>query len=170
MALIFLILAVMTLAGALAAMTLRMLVHSVLALTIAFAGLAALYIQMGAQFVGLAQILVYVGAVVILIVFAIMLTRDPTDLSHVGAVTAPSKSLLVSGAVTAAVFGTLAWAVMSTKMTGAVSDAPQQVTVKQVGDALLTRFALPLEVIGLMLTAALIGAVILALEETESTK
>ncbi len=170
MTLIFLILAVMTLAGAVAAMTLRMLVHSVLALTIAFAGLAALYIQLGAQFVGLAQILVYVGAVVILIVFAIMLTRDPTDLSHTGAVTAPSKSLLASGAVTAAVFGTLAWAVMSSKAIGAVPDAPQQVTVKQVGDALLTRFALPLEVIGLMLTAALIGAVILALEETPSTK
>ena len=81
MTLIFLILAVITLAGAVAAMTLRMLVHSVLALAIAFAGLAALYIQMGAQFVGLAQILVYVGAVVILIVFAILLTRDPTEIA-----------------------------------------------------------------------------------------
>ena len=74
MTLLFLILAVMTLAGAVAAMTLRMLVHSVLALTIAFAGLAALYILLGAQFVGLAQILVYVGAVAILIVFAIFYT------------------------------------------------------------------------------------------------
>jgi NADH-quinone oxidoreductase subunit J len=170
MTLIFLILAVMTLAGAVATMTLRMLVHSVLALTIAFAGLAALYIQMGAQFVGLAQILVYVGAVVILIVFAILLTRDPTDQSHTGGMAAPSKSLIASGAVTIAVFGTLAWAVMSSKVTGAVSGVPEPVTVKQIGDALLTRFALPLEVIGLMLTAALIGAVILALEQPGSTK
>ena len=113
MTLVFLILAVITLAGAVAAMTLRMLVHSVLALTIAFAGLAALYIQMGAQFVGLAQILVYVGAVVILIVFAILLTRDLRIDS--GAV-APSKSLMASGAVTAAVFATLAWAVIGSKV------------------------------------------------------
>jgi NADH-quinone oxidoreductase subunit J len=151
-------------------MTLRMLVHSVLALTIAFAGLAALYILLGAQFVGLAQILVYVGAVAILIVFAILLTRDPTGHLHLGAGGASARSLLASGAVAAVVFGVLAWAVMSSNMPGAALPAPPQVTVKQVGDALLTRFVLPLEVIGLMLTAALIGAVILAVEETESTK
>jgi NADH:ubiquinone oxidoreductase subunit 6 (subunit J) len=170
MTLLFLILAVMTLAGAVAAMTLRMLVHSVLALTIAFAGLAALYILLGAQFVGLAQILVYVGAVAILIVFAILLTRDPTGHLHLSAGGASARSLLASGAVAAVVFGVLAWAVMSSNMPGAALPAPPQVTVKQVGDALLTRFVLPLEVIGLMLTAALIGAVILAVEETESTK
>ena len=117
MTLLFLILAVMTLAGAVAAMTLRMLVHSVLALTIAFAGLAALYILLGAQFVGLAQILVYVGAVAILIVFAILLTRDPTGHLHLSAGGASAKSLLASGAVAAAVFGVLAWAVMSSNMT-----------------------------------------------------
>ncbi len=170
MTLLFLILAVMTLAGAVAAMTLRMLVHSVLALTIAFSGLAALYILLGAQFVGLAQILVYVGAVAILIVFAILLTRDPTGQLHLSAGGASARSLLASGAVAAAVFGVLAWAVISSNIPGAASVAPPQVTVKQVGDALLTRFVLPLEVIGLMLTAALIGAVILALEETQSTK
>jgi NADH:ubiquinone oxidoreductase subunit 6 (subunit J) len=170
MTLLFLILAVITLAGAVAAMTLRMLVHSVLALTIAFAGLAALYILLGAQFVGLAQILVYVGAVAILIVFAILLTRDPTGHLHLSAGGASARSLLASGAVAAVVFGVLAWAVMSSNMPGAALPAPPQVTVKQVGDALLTRFVLPLEVIGLMLTAALIGAVILAVEETESTK
>jgi NADH:ubiquinone oxidoreductase subunit 6 (subunit J) len=170
MTLVFLILALITLAGAVAAMTLRMLVHSVLALTIAFAGLAALYIELGAQFVGLAQILVYVGAVVILIVFAILLTRDPTGQFHSGAGAASTKSLIASGAVAAVVFGVLAWAVMSSGLTGAVLPEPQQVTVKQIGDALLTRYALPLEVIGLMLTAALIGAVILALEEKQSTK
>src|ERR1051326_3842896 len=70
----FIILAVLTLASAVAAMTLRNLVHCALALVGAFAGLAALYLQLDAQFVGFAQILVYVGAVAILIVFAILLT------------------------------------------------------------------------------------------------
>ena len=71
----FIILGLLTLAGAIAAMSLRNLVHCALALTVAFAGLAALYLQLDAQFVGFAQILVYVGAVAILIVFAVLLTR-----------------------------------------------------------------------------------------------
>src|SRR5216110_977453 len=71
----FIILGLLTLAGAVAAMSLRNLVHCALALTVAFAGLAALYLQLDAQFVGFAQILVYIGAVAILIVFALLLTR-----------------------------------------------------------------------------------------------
>ena len=75
MTLPFLILAIMTLAGGVAAMTMRRLVHCALALVVSFAGLAALYLNLGAEFAGLAQLLVYVGAIAILIVFAILLTR-----------------------------------------------------------------------------------------------
>src|SRR5215468_3027001 len=75
MTLSFAIVAILTVAGAVAAMSLRNLVHCALALTVAFSGLAALYLQLDAQFVGFAQILVYVGAVAILIVFAVLLTR-----------------------------------------------------------------------------------------------
>ena len=71
----FAIIAFLTLASAVAAMSLRNLVHCALTLMVTFAGLAALYLQLGAQFVGFAQILVYLGAVAILIVFAILLTR-----------------------------------------------------------------------------------------------
>src|SRR2546422_1898785 len=71
----FTIIALLTIASAIAAMTLRNLVHCALALTVSFAGLAAFYLQLDAQFVGFAQVLVYIGAVAILIVFAILLTR-----------------------------------------------------------------------------------------------
>src|SRR5262245_51355938 len=71
----FAILALVTLAGAIAAMSLRNLVHCALSLVVTFAGLAALFLQLNAEFVGLVQILVYIGAVAILIVFAILLTR-----------------------------------------------------------------------------------------------
>ncbi len=64
----FFILSVLTIVGAAAALTLRNLVHCVLALMLAFVGLAGLYLQLGAQFIGFAQILVYIGAVAILIV------------------------------------------------------------------------------------------------------
>src|SRR5438132_8054749 len=72
----FTMLAIITVASALAAMGLRNLVHCALALTVTFAGLAALFLQLNAQFVGFAQILVYIGAVAILILFAILLTRS----------------------------------------------------------------------------------------------
>ena len=71
----FLVLAVVTLVGACAAMTLRDLVHCALALAVAFAGIGTIYLNLGAQFLGLAQLLVYVGAIAVLIVFVILLTR-----------------------------------------------------------------------------------------------
>ena len=72
---VFYILAFLTLAGGLATVMLRPLVHAALAVTVAFGGLALLYLSLDAQFAGFAQILVYIGAVAILVVFAILLTR-----------------------------------------------------------------------------------------------
>src|SRR5882672_3546401 len=100
----FAILALLTIASAVAAMTLRNLVHCALSLAVTFAGLAALYLQLEAQFAGFAQILVYVGAVAILIVFAILLTRG----SEVAGGTTASKYGAVGVGVAALVFGVLA--------------------------------------------------------------
>src|ERR1700743_1388997 len=107
MNIIFAIIAAVTIAAGVAAMSLRNLVHCALALTVAFAGLAAAYLQLGAQFVGFTQVLVYVGAVAILIVFAILLTRGGEP---------PQQSVLSSGwltgiAVTIAVLGVLVYAI-----------------------------------------------------------
>src|SRR5450755_3290372 len=104
----FLILAAITLVGACAAMMLRGLVHCALAVAIAFAGLGTLYLSLGAQFLGLAQLLVYVGAVAVLIVFVILLTRggdsDSPPLSPAGV---PITGIVVATAV----FAVLAWAI-----------------------------------------------------------
>src|SRR5580765_5349401 len=100
---IFAIIALLTVASAVAAMTLRNLVHCALALTITFAGLAALYLQLDAQFVGFAQILVYIGAVAILIVFAILLTRG----SEIPEQSIFSSSWAVGFGIATAVFGVL---------------------------------------------------------------
>ena len=75
MSVVFYLLAGLTVAGALAAVLLKNTVHCALALTVAFAGLALLFLNLDAQFAGFAQILVYIGAVAILVVFAILLTR-----------------------------------------------------------------------------------------------
>src|SRR6478752_4184716 len=72
---VFYLISALAVGGALAAVLLKNLVHCALALTVAFLGLALLFLRLDAQFAGFAQILVYVGAVAILVVFAILLTR-----------------------------------------------------------------------------------------------
>jgi NADH-quinone oxidoreductase subunit J len=165
MNLVFFVLALVTVAGAVAAMSLRNLVHCALCLMAAFAGLAALYLQLGAQFVGLAQILVYIGAVAILIVFAILLTRGG----------GPTSQPIVSGrgflgvGVAALAFGSLATAIVSSAVIasprGPKPDVAADAAVKNIGTKLMTDYVLPLEVIALLLTAAMIGAVIIAMRE-----
>ena len=163
----FLILAALTLAAASAAMAFRGLVHCALALAVAFAGLGGLYLSLGAQFLGLAQWLVYVGAVAVLIVFAILLTR--------GADTAlPPLSpppLRITGILVAmAIFSILAYAIFHSSAIQAAGSSVPQATVRQLGAVLMGSYILPLEVIGLMLTAALIGAVIVAMKEEQGAE
>ncbi len=159
---LFTIFAALTVAGAVAAISLRNLVHSVLSLILAFAGLAAVYLLLGAQFIGFAQILVYVGAVAILIVFTILLTRNDGTFGH-----SSQASWNLGALIVIAVFGTLAWAIHSSTALHHAPPPQPEATMQQIGTALMVRFALPLEVIGLLLTAALIGAATIALHEKQ---
>ena len=158
---LFTIFAILTVAGAVAAMSLRNLVHSVLALVLAFVGLAAVYLQLGAQFIGFAQILVYVGAVAILIVFAVLLTRDTGATST----SILSSSWIGSGTVSLAIFGILAWGIRHSAISRGATLPQPEASMQQIGSALMLRFALPLEIIGVLLTVALIGAVTVAMQE-----
>ncbi|HUY80596.1 MAG TPA: NADH-quinone oxidoreductase subunit J [Acidobacteriaceae bacterium] len=158
----FVILAILAIAGATAAMTLRKLVHCALALAVCFVGLAGLYLNLNAQFVGLVQILVYVGAVVILIVFAILLTR------HDELPAQTSRTRIAGLGVSALVFALLAWAVTAGGAKFGAAGTQPEAAIKDIGSALMQRYVLPLEVVGLLLTAALIGAVVIAMEEKKS--
>jgi len=158
----FVIIAGLIVISALAAMTLRNLVHCALCLTVTFAGLAALYLKLNAQFVGLAQILVYIGAVAILIVFAILLTRSD-DQTPRAAIFSPGCWLGVAIAVAA--FSVIAGAICTSPTSNAKSLSPSSVTVREIGDKLMRDYVLPLEIVGLLLTAAMIGAVVIAMQE-----
>jgi NADH-quinone oxidoreductase subunit J len=163
----FLILAVITLIGACAAMMLRGLVHCALAAAIAFAGLGTLYLNLGAQFLGLAQLLVYVGAIAVLIVFVILLTRGgDSDAKLLPKVALPLTGLGVAGCL----FAVLAWAVFHSSVIHSAGPLAAPATVRELGTVLMNGYVLPLEVIGLMLTAALIGAVIIAMKEKQDTR
>jgi NADH-quinone oxidoreductase subunit J len=147
-------------------MTLRNLVHCALSLAVCFVGLAAIFLHLNAQFVGFAQVLVYVGAVAILIVFAILLTRsgEPT----VESIVVPGWVGGVSVAVL--IFATLAWAILESGALPAEAESVPELTVRQAGDVLMSRYIMPLELVGCLLTATLIGAVVLAMREGEDTQ
>jgi NADH-quinone oxidoreductase subunit J len=161
----FLVLAGLTLLGAGAAMTLRNLVHCALALAVAFTGIGMLYLNLGAQFLGLAQLLVYVGAIAVLIVFVILLTRgtDP-DLPE------PVTTGYLGIVVAAIVFSVLAWALFHSFAMHPVGQLASAPSVRQLGTELMGEYVLPLEIIGLMLTAALIGAAIVAMKEKQGAR
>jgi NADH-quinone oxidoreductase subunit J len=153
----FFIIAVVTLAGALAAACLRKLIHAALCLVAAFLGLAAFYFLLGAEFVGLVQVFVYVGAVAVLVVFTILLTRredeDVAGFNWAGVV------------VALAVFGGLLWTILGTPSLSGSAPVIEPLTVKRIGEQLMTNYVWPLQCVGLLLTAALIGALVLVMEE-----
>jgi NADH-quinone oxidoreductase subunit J len=153
---------VLTVAGALAAVLLKNLVHCALALTVVFTGMALLFLQLDAQFAGFAQILVYVGAVAILVVFAILLTRSSETPKDGGVF---SRTWAAGLAIAAAVFAVLGWVVLQSEAGLPHEMAVPNVTVQQIGNALMGRYVLALEIVALLLTAAMIGAVIVAMHE-----
>ena len=153
----FLMLAIVTMAGVVAAMSMRHLIHCVLALTLGFAGLAMLYLQLEAQFVGLTQLLVYVGGVAILAVFAIMTTQSREPVAR------PGTGYWMGGCLVAtAVFILLAHAIEKSGVGARTMPATPVAGVKEIGVALMSGYILPLEIVGLLLTAALVGAVVVA--------
>src|SRR5213595_3359414 len=111
----FIIITIFTLTGALAAACLRKLIHAALCLVLAFLGLAAFYFFLGAEFVGLVQVFVYVGAVAVLIVFTILLTRredeDAVGFNWAGAF------------VALAVFAGLVWTILRTSSVSVTAPA-----------------------------------------------
>jgi NADH:ubiquinone oxidoreductase subunit 6 (subunit J) len=153
----FIVIAILTLAGALAAASLSKLIHAALCLVGAFVGIAAFFFLLGAEFVGLVQVFVYVGAVAVLIVFTILLTRHTDE---------NSGGFKWAGVVIAfAVFGGLLWAILQTPALSVAAPPIEALTVKRIGEALMTDYVWPLQCVGLLLTAALIGGLILVMEE-----
>jgi len=160
---VFYLLAAITIAGGLASVLLKNLVHCALAVTIAFLGLALLFLALDAQFAGFAQIIIYIGAVAILVVFAILLTRG-SDLPKESFF---SRTWLVGLIIAAAVFAVLGWAVMESARALPNRTAIPAVSVHDIGVALVGRYVLPLEIVALLLTAATIGAAIVAMRDKE---
>lgn len=153
----FIVIAIITIAGALAAATLPRLIHAALSLVVVFVGIAAYFFLLGAEFVGLVQVFVYVGAVAVLILFTILLTRRDI---------VSERGINWGGVIVAlAVFGGLLWIILNTTSLAVLAPQFEPLTVKQIGESLMTDYVWPLQCVGLVLTVALIGALILVMEE-----
>ena len=153
----FAIIAIFTLVFAIAAATNPRLMHAALSFAVMYVGIAAFFFLLGAEFVGLVQIFVYVGAVAVLIVFTILLTRRDAEEHH---------GFKWGGVVVAiAVFAGLVWATLKTVSLPLRPSMARAVTVKEIGNTLMTQDVWPLLCVGVLLTAALIGALVLVMED-----
>jgi NAD(P)H-quinone oxidoreductase subunit 6 len=152
----FALLALVVVGSAIWVVTLRDLFRAALSLGAVLVGVAGLFVLLEAEFLGLVQVLIYVGAVLVLVVFAIMLTGRLSG----PAAAAPPRQPLAALAVSAALFALLASLLWTAPWPR--GPLPPAVRTAALGEELITRLVLPFEVISLVLVAAIIGAAALA--------
>ena len=155
----FYLLSILTIFGALGAVLLKNLIHCALSLILFFLGIAGFYLLLQAEFIAAVQILIYVGAVATLIIFAVMLTQNITGETTLKGLGGNRWSAL---AVALAVIGVLGKAIQNQHFP--VSTPLERVTTQEIGRALVTTYVLPFEVISILLTGALIGAIVIAMQ------
>ncbi len=159
--LLFLALAGIMLVSALLVVTMRDIIRCALAMIVCFAALAGLYVIAGAPLVAATQVLVYIGAISVLVLFAIMLTQTKA---------APSRLVFQTQALPAAIAAVILAVILIASIIG-TDWQPTQLMVTEtraVATALFGDFVLPFEVVSVLLLAAVIGGVFLAKRERGS--
>ncbi|HKY64833.1 MAG TPA: NADH-quinone oxidoreductase subunit J [Acidimicrobiales bacterium] len=159
----FYVIAAVMVAAALVVVTNRNVVRSALALIVVFAGVAAQFILLAAEFVAITQVLVYIGAITVLMLFGIMLTR-----SRIGRDNDMTNDHWWVGVLTAVLLvGIMGYALIDYFGDDALPVDRRVATVdgsntSTVGDAIFSQYLIPFEVISVLLLAALVGAIVIA--------
>jgi NADH:ubiquinone oxidoreductase subunit 6 (subunit J) len=168
---IFFILAAVTLTSAIAVVTIKNLFHAALALMVSFLGVAGIYVLLDAGFLGMAQLLVYIGAISILIIFAVMMTRrmmQTRETPYNGQTIAALIGTLITMAILFVVIGRLYPLAPSTEvLLGSVPHVDPAIidgSVAQMGRSFVSAnaYVLPFELASVLLLAALVGSIIIA--------
>jgi NADH-quinone oxidoreductase subunit J len=155
---VFWLLAAVILASAIAVVSLKNIFHCALALVSALFGVAGIYVLLHAEFLAAAQVLIYVGAVAILMIFAVMLTADLS----VRKIVQTNRNALAAFFV-CIVFAMGAYVMLrATDIWYTAEGQLPEKNVETVGRLIMTQYMLPFEVVSILLLAALIGAVVLA--------
>ena len=156
----FWLLAAMTIGGASMIIFSRNLIHAVIFLIISLLGVAGLYLTLSADFIAVVQVLIYVGAISVLMLFAIMLTpRAERDNSE-------SSLKLPAAAVMVLILTATVYVALDTDW-GAVRQAALADQARLIGQSLINEYVLPFEIGAVLLTVALVGAIALARQDDE---
>jgi NADH-quinone oxidoreductase subunit J len=154
----FLILALIGGLAGLLVVTSRNVVHAALYLVVALASVAGVYLLLAAPFVAFVQVIIYVGAIVVLILFGIMLPRAPVGRRVLdNSLRARIGALLIGGGV----FATLTW-FMVDAWSGERINNRAATSTEALGASIFRNYVLPFEAVSVLLLAALIGAIVLA--------
>lgn len=157
--LVFLIFAFLAVASALVVVAHKNPVYSTMALVVTLFAVAVLFVLLGAPFIGVLQVLIYTGAIVVLFLFVIMLLNIGREESQ----SAGQKPQLVFSILGAVVFGGLVILALLSMRTASLPElSPELVSLKGLATTLFTEFLLPFEIIGLLLLVAVIGATVAA--------
>ena len=155
---VFWVLAVVMVLAAVRVVTCRNVVHAALYLVGTLMGAGALYVLLLAEFVAWVQVLVYVGAIVVLMLFGLMLTRAP-----IGSAELDNNQRLLAALCAGAVFAVMTWIMVDAfgdeRITLADADGTK---TRAVGEVIFSTYVLPFEVVSVLLLAALVGAVLIA--------
>jgi NADH:ubiquinone oxidoreductase subunit 6 (subunit J) len=144
--------------------TLRNIIHSAIAMMVCFGSLAGMYALLGAPIVAAAQVLIYLGAISVLILFAIMLTQA-------GDANLPAPfhpQVWVAALAALAIVGLTGWAAVATDWKAAATTVA--IVVSALAKSLFTDYALPFEILSLLLLVAIIGAIYLARRPEEDER
>ncbi len=157
---IFIAVVAVTLCSALVVVTARNLVRSAFALLFTLGGVAGLYVYLAADFLAATQVLVYVGGILVLILFGVMLTSKIASVELYHGSARVGRSVLLFGGLLFILFSiafNTEWRLRGT--------AAMEPTTREIGRLFMTDFILPFEVVSVLLLAALIGAVLIARRE-----
>ncbi|MBL1090073.1 NADH-quinone oxidoreductase subunit J family protein [Streptomyces sp. NPDC001739] len=155
----FLLVGIATLGAAVITVTTRQLVHAALWLVVALGGVAVEYLLLTAEFIAWVQVLIYVGSVVVLLLFGLMLTKAPIGRSP----DADSGNRWAALVVALAAAGALVWVVVDAFRTTWINlEGPVQGSTEASGRSLFQYWVLPFEALSVLLLAALVGAIVLS--------
>ncbi|MEV6572514.1 NADH-quinone oxidoreductase subunit J [Streptomyces sp. NPDC051577] len=155
----FVLVGLATLGAALVTVTTRQLVHAALWLVVALGGIAVEYLLLTAEFIAWVQVLIYLGSVVVLLLFGLMLTKAPIGRSP----DADSGNRPVALGVAIVAAAALVWVVVDAFRTTWIDlGGPAQGSTRVTGEFLFQHWVLPFEALSVLLLAALIGAIVLS--------
>jgi NADH-quinone oxidoreductase subunit J len=161
--LVFFVFALFAIGGAIFMISFTKVVHMVVALAFAFLSLAGLYVLLEAEFVAFVQVLIYAGAISILMIFGIMMTK------HQGEEEEPKRPLhnVLLGIGTLGLFGILFYAIQNAKFPTTGTFAPGDDNTLEIGKLLFNVHVIPFELMSVLLTVAFIGAIVVAKREED---